>query len=109
MSADDKDPDEREDLWSEDEEGYASEDYDFMSPFNGGDLGGETHHENAENDLMPRTFDNLKLPKQKQPSKKPIEETQRVPNAPWLNLMTDDYNDINFDVDKHFKFRMPTS
>lgn len=27
--------DEREDFWSEDEEGYATDDYDYLSPFNG--------------------------------------------------------------------------
>lgn len=43
--------------------------------------------------------------------KKPIEETSRVPNSPWLNLSSManlDQNDINFDVDDNFKFRMPT-
>ena len=36
-----------------------------------------------------------------------------MPNNPWVNLMTEevpeaDENDINFDVDQKFKFRMPT-
>lgn len=47
--------------------------------------------------------------------KKPIEETSRQPNSPWLSLATvmpataSPPNDINFDVDDKFKFRMPTS
>lgn len=33
-----------------------------------------------------------------------------MPNTPWLNLVAnDDPNDINFDVDQKFKFRMPTT
>jgi hypothetical protein len=41
--------------------------------------------------------------------KKPIEETHRKTNTPWLNLVNDeDPNDINFDVEKKFHFRMPT-
>ena len=38
-----------------------------------------------------------------------MEETTR--NSPWMNLATEqevEENDINFDVDKKFKFRMPT-
>ena len=102
VSEDQKDLDEREDYWSEDEEGFASDDYDFLEPFNGNGNGEKepNHAENAENDLLSRTFDDLKLPKQKKPVKKPIEETQRVPNTPWLNLVDDEeLNDINFDVD----------
>ena len=38
--------------------------------------------------------------------KKPIEETSRVPNTPWMNLVADDDNDINFEVDQKFKFRI---
>ena len=62
----------------------------------------------AENDLMPRQFPEIDANK---PVKKPIEETSRVPNKPWLNLSTmaeydhydhyydHEFNDINFDVD----------
>ena len=65
------------------------------------------HHEFAENDLLPPSIEEPK--KKKQPVKKPIEETVRTPgdpasNAPWQVL---EQNDINFDVDQHFKFRMP--
>ena len=86
------------------------DDYDFIAPFNGNNA------ENNENDLVPRTFEDLKKkPKKKQPVKKPIEETSRQPNSPWLSLATmmpataSPPNDINFDVDDKFKFRMPTS
>ena len=55
---------------------------------------------------MPRTFDELleiaETKKEKSASRKPIEETSRIPNSPWLKLATDlptDDNDINFDVD----------
>ena len=62
---------------------------------------------------MPRTFDELlEIAEQKKKAtgpKKPIEETSRVPNTPWMNLVAGDDNDINFDVDQKFKFRMPTS
>lgn len=56
--------------------------------------------------MIPLDFDSKHL-KQKKPLKKPIEETMRDPNSPWFNLAADEYNDINFDVDKNFKFRMP--
>lgn len=55
---------------------------------------------------MPRSFDELlEIAEQKKKAatpKKPIEETSRVPNSPWLQLVTEvptDDNDINFDVD----------
>lgn len=52
--------------------------------------------------------------KKKKPVKKPIDETNRTPNSPWQLLYTmepeqnGEDNDINFDVDENFKFRMPT-
>ena len=43
--------------------------------------------------------------------KKPIEETTKTPNSPWVMLSyeplpEEEENDINFDVDDKFKFRM---
>jgi len=45
--------------------------------------------------------------------RKPKEETIKQPNSPWTRLAASELssagdNDINFDVDQHFKFRMPT-
>ena len=67
-----------------DEEDF-EDDYDFIAPFNGNGNDAaadkktayEGHHaENDENDLIPRSFEDLKKkPKKKQPVKKPIEET----------------------------------
>ncbi len=56
--------------WSSEDE----DDYDYSAPFNGKD--------NAENDLVPRTFENL-AQKKKDYIKKPRDETSRTPNAPW--------------------------
>ena len=85
---------------------YADEDYDFSAPFNGN---GQAYDQPAENDLMPRSYPELadSIPKKK----KPIDETSRVPNTPWIQLNTDleEDNDINFDVGSDFKFRMPTT
>ena len=83
-----------EDLDDDDDEDMPwSDDYDFSAPFNGGNSNPEKIHrmENNENDLMPRTFQDLlqeaEQEKKKQP-RKPIEETYRQPNNPWLSLMT---------------------
>ena len=91
------------------------DDYDFIAPFNGTGNDAAADKTN-ENDLIPRTFEDLKKKtKKKQPVKKPIEETSRQPNSPFLSLATmmpaavSPPNDINFDVDDKFKFRMPTS
>lgn len=72
--------------------------------------------ESEENDLMPRSFPNLQKPEVKKPVvRKPIEETTKTPNSPWLMLESaqvnadeEDGNDINFDIDKNFRFRMPS-
>ena len=84
------DPEHFDDYGDEDYE----DDYDFIAPFNGNGKNAaadkqtayEGHHaENEENDLIPRSFEDLKKkPKKKQPVKKPIEETSREPNSPWL-------------------------
>ena len=42
-----------EPLLMDEEDGYASEDYDFSAPFNGNKA---AEHMNAENDLVPRQF-----------------------------------------------------
>ena len=81
-------------------------DYDFVAPFNQVDE--DEFVNEVENDLFAEP-----IKKKKQPVKKPIEETNRTPSSPWMNLATideyeNDENDINFDVDKNFKFRMPT-
>jgi len=76
------------------------EEYDFHAPFNG---------QATENDLMPKSYPSLDdgIPKKK----KPIDETSRMPNTPWLSLSSipDGRNDINFDVGDEFRFRMPTT
>ena len=82
-----------------------SEDYDYEAAFNG-----NPDHQNAENDLIPRSFEGLLEAAEKQKKaatvpKKPTEETSRQPNNPWLQLYAQDPadaaadNDINFDVD----------
>ena len=81
-------------------------DYDFVAPFN--QMDEDEFVNEVENDLFAEP-----IKKKKQPVKKPIEETNRTPSSPWMNLATideyeNDENDINFDVDKNFKFRMPT-
>ena len=67
--------DDEEDLWSS-EEDDRTDDYDYRAPFNG------QQETTAENDLMPRTFENL-AQKKKDTVKKPHDETSRTPNAPW--------------------------
>lgn len=54
----------------------------------------------------------MQKPEVKKPVvKKPIEETTKTPNSPWVMLSyeplpEEEENDINFDVDDKFKFRM---
>ena len=45
----------------DEEDGYASEDYDFSAPFNGNKAAADELHMNAENDLMPRQFKDLNV------------------------------------------------
>ena len=105
--SDSSDSDSSDSSDSSDDDSSDSQDY-YNAPFH--------HAEHDENDLQPHTFPNMQMvekPEVKKPVvKKPIEETTKTPNSPWLQLNSEpimeerDENDINFDVDDKFKFRM---
>ena len=81
--------------WSTGEHDSDLHDY-FNAPFMGQNQANKQPEAN-ENDLVPRT-DFAK----KASLKKPIEETTKTPNSPWMMLAhepLEEENDINFDVD----------
>jgi len=91
----------QEEAWSGDEDDDSDANY-FSAPFFGKNRAKEPV---TENDLAAQRDTKKPAPKA------PTQETTKKPNSPWQQLNTlpvEGDNDINFDVDQHFKFRMPT-